>query len=89
LTIQQKAWFFYQLAALLNSGITVQQSLTLAGKDGNPSFQRYLQQVSAAVGSSQDLASALALDRRYFDSWTISLIRLAEYSGSLHTPVHN
>jgi len=83
LTIQQKAWFFYQLAALLNSGITVQQSLTLAGKDGNPSFQRYLQQVSAAVGSSQDLASALALDRRYFDSWTISLIRLAEYSGSL------
>ncbi len=83
LTLSEKARFFYQFAALLNSGITVQQSLNLAGKDCNPSFQNYLQQVSAAVGNSQDLASALALDQRYFNSWTIGLLRLAEYSGSL------
>ena len=83
LTTQEKARFFYQFAALLNSGLTVQQSLSLAGKDGNLSFQRYLQQVSAAMDFSQNLASALAVERRYFDNWTISLIRLAEYSGSL------
>ncbi len=83
LTLQQKSQFFYQLAALLNSGMSVQQSLTRAGQDCHRSFQRYLIQVSMAVDAGQDFASALALDSRYFDNWTISLIRLAEYSGSL------
>ncbi len=83
LTTQEQAQFFHQLTALLNSGLSVQQSLNLAGKDCNPSFQRYLQTASAAVGGGQDLASAISLDSRYFDGWTISLLRLAEYSGSL------
>lgn len=80
---QEKAQFFQQFATLLNSGISVQQSLNLVNQDRNSPFGRYLQTVSAAVDSGQDLASALALDARYFDGWTISLIRLAEYSGSL------
>ncbi len=83
LKLQEKARFFYQLAALLNSGLTVQQSLNLAGKDCNRSFQGYLQTVSTVVDGGQDFASALAINSRYFDNWTISLIRLAEYSGSL------
>jgi type II secretory pathway component PulF len=83
LTLQEKAQFFYQLAAALNSGMPVQQSLTLASQHCRPSFQRYLQQVSMALDAGQELASALAIDSRYFDRWTISLIRLAEYSGSL------
>lgn len=52
-------------------------------QNGHPSFQRYLQQVIIALDTGQELASALAVDSGYFDSWTISLIRLAEYSGSL------
>ena len=83
LTTHKKAWFFHQCAALLKSGITVQQTLNLVARECNPSFQRYLQQVSTAVESGQDLASALALNSRYFDRWTIGLIRLAEYSDSL------
>lgn len=83
LTIQKKAWFFYQCAALLNSGLTVQQSLNLASRECNPAFGRYLHRVSAAVEGGQDLASALAVDSRYFDRWTISLLQLGEYSDSL------
>lgn len=83
LTTAQKAQFFYQFAALLNAGMTVPQSLTLTAKELHPACQRYLQQVSTAVGTGQDLASALALAPSYFDRWTISLLRLAEYSGSL------
>ncbi|HBB33730.1 MAG TPA: bacterial type II secretion system protein F domain protein [Cyanobacteria bacterium UBA8803] len=83
LTIRQKAHFFSQFATLLNSGLTVQQSLTLAGKGCPLSCQHYLQQASLAVGNGQELASALALESHYFDNWTIALIRLAEYSGSL------
>ncbi|HEY9833449.1 MAG TPA: type II secretion system F family protein, partial [Stenomitos sp.] len=83
LTLQQKAQFFYQLASALHSGMSVQQSLTLMRQNGHSSFQRYLHQVSMAVDGGQELASALTVDSGYFDSWTISLIRLAEYSGSL------
>jgi type II secretory pathway component PulF len=83
LTLQEQAQFFYQFAAALNSGMSVQQSLTLTRQNWRPPVQRYLQQVSMAVDGGQDLASAMAVDSRYFDSWTISLIRLAEYSGSL------
>lgn len=83
LTTQKQAWFFYQFAALLNSGMSVQQSLNLVSRDCAPSFQRYLNHVSAAVEGGLDLASALAVDSRYFDRWTISLIRLGEYSDAL------
>ncbi|HEY9596771.1 MAG TPA: type II secretion system F family protein [Cyanophyceae cyanobacterium] len=83
LTTQEKARFFYQFAALLNAGLTLPQSLNLAGKDFNPAFQRYLQRVGAAVEAGQEMALALAFNHRYFDGWTMSLIRLAEYSGSL------
>ena len=83
LTLQAKAQFFYQFAASLNSGLSVQQSLTLTRQNSPPAFQRYLQQVSMAMAAGQDLASALALNSHYFDRWTLSLIRLAEYSGSL------
>lgn len=83
MTAQEKAQFFQQFAALLNSGMSVQQSLNLLGNTGNPSFRRYLQKVKAAVGSGENLAAAIALDSRYFDGWTRSLIRLAEYSGAL------
>ncbi len=46
-------------------------------------FGRYLEQVSMAVAGGQDLALALAINSYYFNHWIISLIRLAEYSGSL------
>jgi type II secretory pathway component PulF len=83
LKAKEKAIFFQQLAAMLNSGLTVQHCLTMAVKDRNSSFGRYLQKASAAVGSGMDLASAIALQPNYFDAWTIGLIRAAEYSGTL------
>lgn len=83
LTTREKSRFFYQLAALLKTGISVERSISMAGRDCNTFFQSYLKKVGAALLVGQDLASAMALDNRYFDNWTISLIRLAEYSGSL------
>jgi type II secretory pathway component PulF len=83
LTVQEKARFFYQMAALLDSGLSLQQSLNLAGLDCSGWFRRYLQGLSLIVGSGQDLATAITLNDGYFDRWTVSLMRLAEYSGSL------
>lgn len=85
LTFQEQAIFFHQFSALLKSGISTQQSLSLAGKDCSLSFQSYLQKASTATATGQEVADALAGDRPYFDRWTLSLIRLAEYSGALAT----
>lgn len=81
LKVQEKARFFHQFAALLNAGISLERCLNLVGKDSASSFQRYLTKVGAAVKVGQYLASAMALETRYFDDWTISLIRLVEYGG--------
>lgn len=71
------------MAALLNSGLTLSQSLNLAGKDCSKSFRRYLQQLSLLVGNGDDWATAINLNVAYFDAWTVSLISLAEHSGCL------
>lgn len=80
---REKALFFFQLATLLNSGLTVQQSLTLVGKESYPQLGRYLNKMTAAISRGADLASALALASRYFDRWTIALISMGESQGML------
>ncbi|MDJ1176975.1 type II secretion system F family protein [Roseofilum capinflatum] len=87
---QEKVLFFTNLAELLQSGITLRQGLTLAGRESDRHFQCYLQGASRALRNGQDLASALTVRtaaegkrQTYFDPWTISAIRLAETQGTL------
>lgn len=80
---QQKARFFQQLATLLESGLSVQQSLSLAGRDLSSGLQKYLQQATAAVSQGQGLAAAISQPPVYFDGWTLGLLEAAEYSGAL------
>jgi type II secretory pathway component PulF len=79
----ETARFFHQFAALLNAGFSVQQSLGMAGKDCSPALQKVLREASVKIEVGQDLASALESHSRYFDAWTVSLIRSSEYSGAL------
>ncbi|MFB2978363.1 type II secretion system F family protein [Microseira sp. BLCC-F43] len=80
---QQKARFFQQLASLLDSGLSLQQSLSLAGRDLTSGFQNYLQRATVAVGRGQSLAAAISQPPVYFDGWTLGLLEAAEYSGAL------
>ncbi|MDJ1180527.1 type II secretion system F family protein [Roseofilum sp. BLCC_M91] len=87
---QEKVLFFTNLAELLQSGISLRQGLTLAGRESDRHFQCYLQGASRALRNGQDLASALTVRtaaegkrQTYFDPWTISVIRLAETRGTL------
>ncbi|MEB3336274.1 MAG: type II secretion system F family protein [Leptolyngbyaceae bacterium] len=82
LTLKQKALFFHQFAALLNSGLPLQQSLGLAANEMNARFQRELKSVSVAIAQGQDLSTALT-NYPVFDNWTLTLLKTAEYSGSL------
>jgi type II secretory pathway component PulF len=83
LTLQQKARFFHQLAVLLESGLPLSHSLTLAGRDLGAACQNYLSKASLAVGRGQGLAVVISQPPVYFDAWTIALIETAEYSGAL------
>jgi len=81
--LQQKAQFFNQLAALLKTGVPLQQSLNMAAPKNNPAFKNYLQKVSQTVGKGEDLATALAISNPYFDKFTINLIKAGAASGAL------
>ncbi|MBD2123919.1 type II secretion system F family protein [Trichocoleus sp. FACHB-262] len=81
--LKEIASFFHQFSALLDAGLPVQQSLNLAGKDCSAAFQRSLQQASANVAQGQDLATAMTLKPPVWSLWTLALIQMAEYSGSL------
>ncbi|MEP0870084.1 type II secretion system F family protein [Trichocoleus desertorum AS-A10] len=81
--LKEIASFFHQFSALLDAGLPVQQSLTLAGRDCSAAFQRSLQQASTNVAQGQDLATAMTLTPAVWSPWTLALIQMAEYSGSL------
>lgn len=81
--LKETASFFHQFSALLDAGLPVQQSLNLAGKDCSAALQRSLQQASVNVAQGQDLATAMTLKPPVWSPWTLALIQMAEYSGSL------
>ncbi|MFW6296661.1 MAG: type II secretion system F family protein [Halothece sp.] len=87
---KQKAQLFYQFSALLKTGIGVQQSLLLVGKESDRIgiFQRHnlqncLKKASLRIGDGESLGSALSKSCPFFDNWTISLLGIAEQSGFL------
>ncbi|MDX2099216.1 MAG: type II secretion system F family protein [Leptolyngbyaceae cyanobacterium bins.59] len=83
LSLKQRAIFFRELAALLNSGLSLHHSLGMAGKGMGKPFQQHLQAMGQAIAAGEALAPVMGRYPQYFDGWTVSLIRLAEYSGLL------
>lgn len=83
LSLSQKALWFRQLNAVLNSGLSLHHALGMTTQGMPPAFQQVLQAMAATIATGQDLATTMRLYPQYFDHWTISLIRLAEYSGTL------
>ncbi|OLP17336.1 hypothetical protein BST81_16160 [Leptolyngbya sp. 'hensonii'] len=85
---RQTIEFFEQLGTLLNAGLPLERSLSMAGQTGEDSFQRHLEAMAQSIAAGQNLATTLSRYPQYFDGWTVSLIRLAEYSGSLAEGCH-
>jgi general secretion pathway protein F len=75
-----------QLATLLASGLTVEQSLTaLIEQSAEPVTQEVLAQVKAEVSAGQSLASAMKACDNSFPDFYQSLVRGGEESGALAT----
>lgn len=78
----QKSQIFYQLAALLNTGLTIPQSLKLAGQKYPPTVQQSLKQLSLAWENHQDLTT-LSPPPQYFDRWTLYILQSGLLCGAL------
>ena len=83
MTPQEKAQLYTKLAVLLESGLTVYQSLIVIAKKSNPRLGRYLGKVIKSLGRGEDLSVAFRRAPRIFDWWTASLLDIAATSGAL------
>ncbi|MFZ1909308.1 MAG: type II secretion system F family protein, partial [Burkholderiales bacterium] len=73
-----------QLATLLDSGLTIEQSLTaLIEESGEPLTREILAGVKAEVTAGLSLASALGSFSRSFPDFYLALVRGGEDSGAL------
>ena len=82
--IKEKVVFMRQLATMVNSGLTMPQSLRiLISQIKNPYFKRNIQQVLGDVEAGISFSRALKKTKNVFDEITISLISAGEESGNM------
>lgn len=80
---RELADFFFQLSVLLQSGVTLLRALELVGDDvPNRKFKGILRNLAAQVQSGNTMADAMAQFPNCFPIVTISLMRVAERSGT-------
>lgn len=81
---QVLATFFYQLAAMLNAGISLTQTFECI-IEGNKNIKLHgiLLLLKAEVFSGNTLAAAMRKHPKYFDSLTCELVAAGEQSGTL------
>ena len=82
--LRDKLLFTRQLATMLQSGLSLTQSLrSVAGQLVNPLLSQQLKQVEAQLQNGKTFAGALSQFPQTFDTLFISLIELAELTGTL------
>jgi len=80
---RELADFFFQLSVLLQAGVTLLRALELVGDDvPNRKFKGIIRNLAAQVQSGNTLADAMAQFPNSFPIVTISLMRVAERSGT-------
>ena len=71
------------LATSLRSGIPVLKALDQAATRGAPAPRRVSAALAASLRAGEDVAGALAANRRFFPPLAVSMIRVGEESGRL------
>ncbi len=82
--VKEKVIFMRQLSTMVNSGLTMPQSLRiLSAQIKNPYFKKAIQQVLAEVEAGMSFSKSLRNTKNIFDDITISLIHAGEESGNM------
>lgn len=81
---EQFMLFTHELSTLLNSGITLPETLRiLSDRPGQPQLQQSLQKILASINEGQSLSQACAKYPDIFDRLFVAAINIGENSGDL------
>jgi type IV pilus assembly protein PilC len=73
-----------QLAAVLNAGLPLKQSLEfVVGDAGNPALRNALEQVSTSIHAGSSLGEGMAAQPDVFPSFYVSMVKAGEKAGNL------
>ncbi|MFO8081922.1 MAG: type II secretion system F family protein [Armatimonadota bacterium] len=87
---RERAEVFGGLAAMVNAGVSIGESLTSVAEDMRPSpMQRALMQVGHAVSGGEPLGASLERHPDVFSPLTIAMIRVGESGGRLAEALRN
>jgi len=79
--------FIRKLSTLLNSGVSVNKALRMIAKghqlEGNHNSYGFVNMLSRGIEEGRSLYEVLGIQPKYFDTMTLSLIKVGEESGQL------
>lgn len=82
-SLVQKAAFAKNLAVMLKSGLTINQSLAIAGEQARGRFKRILDKILKSVESGNTFSSALAAFPSVFSTLFVKVVYAGEQAGRL------
>ena len=83
LSLQKQAFFFRQLASMIDSGTTGARALMVLGQQTPGQFGAVLIDMARVVDEGQPMSTAFATYPEFFSEFTICMIRAGEVGGML------
>ena len=84
LPLKSLATLCRSLSMTLNSGVSIEKSLSLAaGKTGDPRTRAAMQEVSQRIKKGDDLSTAMRVQGQTFPGLMIDMVEVAENTGAL------
>lgn len=83
LSLQKQAFFFRQLASMIDAGTTGGRALMVLGQQTPGQFGAVLRDMAQVVDEGQPMSAAFAMYPEFFSEFTICLIRTGELGGML------
>lgn len=80
---RQRTYFFKQLAAILQSGVTISDGLNILATDKDKSMLHVVKGLSVGVANGLSIHDAMARQPGFFTELCLTLVRAGETSGEL------
>ena len=83
LSLQKQAFFFRQLASMIDAGTTGARALLVLGQQTPGQFGAVLREMAQVVDEGQPMSTAFAMYPEFFSEFTVCMVRTGEVGGML------
>jgi type IV pilus assembly protein PilC len=87
-SIKEKVLFTRNLAIMLRSGLSINESLEILASQAKGGFKSAINNIIKIISAGSSIADSLALYPRFFSSFYIQTIKAGETSGNLENNLH-